>query len=688
MFQILRDISPVAVLMFDREGKLISVNRRWTEFTGQLEQDALGSGWCDVVAESGRAHFVGRFMDAVGLGEETVLPISLLPKAKNLGIKGKFCFHGVPHRDTSGSIVGFVATVSKAIEVEPESLSAKTPSGKLSAETVVLAKKVAQEVSAAKSQFLGNISHELRTPLNGIIGVADLLSDTELTKEQQEYLAILRGCSGTLVNLVNDLLDYSTVDSEDVDLKEVKFNLADSIAGLMRVLDIQARAKNQELVSFIEEDVPDVLYGDIGRLKQVLSNLIGNAIKFTLQGGGILLIGAFHSSKENIVTLRFSIADSGIGIAEDHLERIFEPFTQLDGSLTRKNGGIGLGLSLSSTLVNLLGGKIWCESKEGVGSTFHFTAQFKVLDPKPRRPFLGTSELPSNLRILVVQPNLVAAEHINMILKKWSSCPRGVGKGDDACAQVSAEIKAGNGYEIAIVDAVLPDSDGFSVAQKIKVLDPKLKVMMLLSTDNYYEGLRRVNELSLDGAILKPVTHSSLLDALMSLFAASRQAGVALEHADTLLSRGWLSTWGREGLSPSSSASRLPKDSAKHSILVVEDNFANQRVFQGVLEKGGYQISGAWNGTEALAALESGSYDLVIMDSNLPSMSGLDVIRKVREREKVHGGHLPIVSVTANSGLGNREACLEAGADDYLAKPFSNEDLLEVVRNTIERLRK
>lgn len=679
MFRILRDVAPVAVLLFDSEGRLVSANRRWTELTGQVEAEALGDGWANVLAQEQRAHLAEGFMEAVGRGTEFLAPFQIpVTQTNEHSPTETLCFHVIPHRDVSGHILGFVAAVSQApAEIAPENADDRENTQPPMSRAVNPAEKPTY-ISRAKTDFLATVSHELRTPLNGIMGMAGLLAETNLDSEQREYVDILKGCSATLLNLINDVLDYSRLQSSSAQLVSADFRLTTSIAGLLRLFEIQARSKDQELVSMIAEDVPDHLCGDIGRLKQVLSNLIGNAIKFSRSGSGIVLKGRVVERAGEDIKLGFSVQDSGIGIAPHVMATVFEPFTQADSSSTRAYEGIGLGLSISKRIVESMGGRIWCESTEGVGSTFHFTVYLKVIDAERRAPFAQSRGIPSKLAALVVQSNTIALEHIVGVLDRWGASSIGAVNGKSALELVE---RIGKPFQVAVVDGVLDDGSGFEVAEKLREKSPGLKVVVLLSTGNYYEGLRLIRERDFDGAVLKPITHSTLLDAIMSLFDTASSQGHLLDPSGTLLSRGW---------SPSGELGSYSTDETRDpnipTALVVEDNLGNQRTIKLILEKNGYQVSVAWNGLEACAALEQNRYDVILMDSNMPQVGGIEVIKRIRVREKISGEHLPIVSVTANSAQGDAAGCIAAGADAYIAKPFTPDALIKIVEATRRRV--
>jgi PAS domain S-box-containing protein len=664
-FRTLAEAMPQIVWITRPDGWNVYFNQHWMEYTGLTLEESYGNGWNQPFHPDDQQRAWLAWQHATASIGTYVLECRL---RRADGVYRWWLIRGLPLRDTAGNVIKWFGTCTDIHDLKLAELEISRTNQALQMEIVERkrAEHAADAASRSKSEFLANMSHEIRTPLNGVIGMTELILGTQLSTEQREYVDMVKSSGESLLTVINDILDFSKIEAGMLAVDVIPFDLNDCLATTIKQLATRAHVKALELAYDIHPDVPTALSGDPHRLQQIVTNLLGNAIKFTEQGEVILKVEV-ETRTEQKVTLRFSVTDTGIGVPPEQQAAIFKPFTQADGSTTRKYGGTGLGLAISTNLVALLGGRIWLESEIGKGSTFHFTVSFD-LQLVPLHETATRDAQMMRLRdmpVLVVDDNAVNRRILESMLKHWRMKPVLAASGRAGVAAMQESKRAGAAFPLVLLDSHMPVMNGFSVVEEIRK-DPELAgaTVLMLTSAGHRGDAARCRALGIAAYLTKPISKAELLEAIFVVLRppSSPNPEVVTRHT-------------------------LRENRRQLRILLAEDNRVNQLVATRVLEKRGHTVVVAMNGREALAALDapgSGLFDLILMDVQMPEMGGLEATQIIRAREQSSGTHLPIIAMTAHAMKGDEERCLEAGMDGYVSKPFQVEDVFATIDRVLE----
>ena len=637
-FEILVQNSPVAIVVMDNDERIVSVNPAFENLFGYTSEEAMGVVLDDLVATPETKVEASRFSQEIMQG----------------------AIHGIVRRRRKDETLVDVELSGVPIIVAGRKLSALVLYHDIT--ELVKSRREAEAANRAKSEFLANMSHEIRTPMNGVIGMLELTLDTKLTAEQTDYLQTSLHSAEALLSLLNDILDFSKIEAGKLELEAINFNLRNAIEDVAYTLAKRAQDKGLEMACLIDPDLASTLRGDPGRLRQILVNLVGNAIKFTHQGE-IIIRAEPGEETDRHINVHFSVQDSGIGIPYERQAAVFERFTQADGTTTRTYGGTGLGLTISKQLVEVMGGKIGLESKPGIGTTFWFDLQFEKVLPERHGVTGPLTPGPANLthaHILVVDDNqtnrMVLIKNVESLGSRVDAVPSGA-KGIESLRNAQ---RTGDPYHVVLLDMQMPGMDGEQTARIIKS-DPSIKdVKILILTSMGQRGdAVRLEALGCSGYLLKPVKQQMLFDAVLAVL------GRAEDEAATLITRHVLSEKRKEGV----------------RLLLAEDNPVNQKLAIIMLQKAGYLVDAVDTGAQAFEKIQTHPYSVVLMDVQMPEMDGFEATRLVRAWESQTGRHIPIIAMTAYAMAGDRELCIAAGMDDYVSKPLEP----RVLFNAIDR---
>ncbi len=635
-FRALANSAPVIIWLSGVDSQICWFNEYFKEFTGAAVEEGMGESWMNFIHPEDRDSTMQAYQEAF----QDRRDFQLFFRARRSDGEYRWLHNnGIPRTPRDGEFQGFVGTCLDVTELRN-------------------ARDAAEAASRAKGDFLANMSHEIRTPMNGIIGMTELALGTDLSAKQFEYLSLVKSSAESLMTVINDILDFSKIEAGKMELDPIPFDLRESIAEIISTLAIRAQERGLELTTRIAPEVPQRVIGDVGRLRQVLLNLIGNALKFTDRGRVTVTVDTpGETTGAEQIELLVAVSDTGIGIPAEKLPTIFEPFEQADTSTTRKYGGTGLGLAISLKLVELLGGKLRVESMPGLGSTFSFTARL-TCQAGPATPVGTDTDVIQGARILIVDENATNRRILEESLHAWGARIEYVTDGAHAIEAMRRAQSEAAPYSLVLLDAMLPDLDGFAVAEKVAV-DPSLAktpIVMLIS-DEQADRIARDQGSHLAARLTKPIRQPELLDTLRLVLQPSEQ----------------------RPLMDSVKATPLSPFQRPLSILLAEDHPVNQKVVTAMLENHGHRVTVARDGREAVELQSRGGFDLMLMDIQMPEMDGFEALAEIRKAEITAGGHLPVVALTAHAMKGDRERCLSAGFDSYLPKPIRSAPLLATI---------
>ncbi len=640
LFRLLSSAAPIGIFRADREGRCVYVNQRWSEMTGRAAETALGYGWLQAIHPEDREATERLWKSAAEIGMDVQDETRFLTPDGNTNwiYWASRALHG-----PDGNSIGYVGVI--------EDITKR----RFAEQRLLEAKQAAESANQAKSQFLANMSHEIRTPMNGILGMTELALETPLSTQQREYLEMVKGCAESLLEIVEEILDFSKIETGKTELANVPFSILDCVENALQPVTMRAQQKGLELQWSVRGDLPECVQGDPVRMRQVLINLLGNAVKFTDAGEVWLGIECLQRSEEE-AEIRFEVRDTGVGIPAEYHSKIFDAFQQSDTSVTRQFGGTGLGLSISARIVRMMGGEIQVESTVGEGSRFFFTVKLKTAKSAERAEE-EESKLP-RVKALVVEERKGNQELAVWLMTRWGLEVEVAGSVEEVRASLARQKEENKQYRLVLVSQNLHGADGYDVAREIRAYAPPetTAILMVSSAASILEDAGAA-ECGIFRRLRKPLRRRVLWESLRAALTQGEPEPAPI-------------------IEPQANAA-----DGHFRILLVEDNEVNRKLAVRLLEKMGHQVDLASNGAEACEALCATTYDLVLMDLQMPVMGGLEATCKIREREQHSGQHVPILAMTAHAAAQDEKRCLEAGMDGYLTKPIRR----EVLRKEIER---
>ncbi len=667
-----------ALIIVDEHGTIRMVNEAAVDLLGYADDELVGKAFENII--DGAAENSSLSDDLINRG--VVRNVERFYRAKD-GSKIPVLFSSSVMRDEQGRFLALVCVardITERKKVEQELKSAKEAAeqanlrlretNKHLEEATIFAREMAAQAraaNAAKSEFLAMMSHEIRTPLNGILGFSQLLlGDPTLQGEQRDFVSTIYSSGTALLGIINDILDFSKIEAGKMELESIDFDLVSVVESVGDVLGQKAAEKGLELMCYVDPEVPTRLRGDPGRLRQMLLNLASNAVKFT-EEGEVIVRARLVKETPNTATIRFEVKDTGIGIPKDRLSIIFDRFTQVDATTTRRYGGTGLGLAIVKRFVEMMGGEIGVESEVGKGSTFHFTIEFPIEHGK-LDPLTLTEVNVEGLRILVVDDNPTTRRLLVEMANSWNMEPDSVSSGHEALEALARAAQEGNPYKLAIIDSRMPGMDGFGLVERMRNMSeiPMPTTIMLTSAGKSGDGAR-CRELGISGYLMKPIKKADLWEAIKLALGSKPKDG----KTTTLITQ-----------------HSLRESRRRLKILVAEDSPVNMKLVVRLLEKRGHTVIQATNGHEALTAYERYPIDVILMDVQMPDMDGFEATEAIRTKERATGRHIPIIAMTAHAMKGDRERCLQAGMDAYVAKPIRAGELFETIESVVKIGRK